>query len=429
MMTTAYVNLWNKRVGAVLWNSEKRIASFEYTPEFTASHWDIAPIHMPIEQTGTIFSFSDLDAKTFKGLPGLLADVLPDKYGNALIDAWLAENGRTPGDMNPVEMLCFIGSRGMGALEFEPVHPKRSDLSTKVEISGLIKIAGDILNNRLHFNTQMAADQQKALMDILKIGTSAGGARAKALIAYNEQTGEVRSGQTDAPKGFSQWLIKFDGVHDSQFGETYGFGRVEMAYHRMAINCGIEMTECRLLKEDNRAHFMTRRFDRVPGEGKIHVQTWCALTHRDFQQVSSYSYEELFQTLRILGLPYSQAEQLFRRMVFNVIARNCDDHTKNFAFTMDKDGLWSLSPAYDVCHAYRPGSIWVSRQSLSVNGKREDITRNDLLNVATQMNIKKADQIISDIQNVISNWNEYAEQQGVNEELKLAIAKTLLTSI
>jgi len=314
----------------------------------------------------------------------------------------------------------------MGALEFEPVTPKTSDVATTIEISGLIDIASTILNNRQEFSTKLSKDEEKALLDILKIGTSAGGARAKALIAYNEETNEVRSGQTAAPKGFEQWLIKFDGVHDSQFGESYGYGRVEMAYHLMAIDCGIEMMECRLLEEHDRAHFMTRRFDRIENGDKLHVQTWCAMSHLDFQNVGAYSYEELFQTMRSLGLPYPQAEQLFRRMAFNVIARNCDDHTKNFAFTMDRKGEWALSPAYDICHAYRPGSIWVSQQSLSVNGKREGINRADLLAVAKQMNIKKADGLIAEVQGVVDNWMKYASDTKVEKELAKAIAATLL---
>ena len=426
-MNTAYINLWNKRVGAVLWDTERGVASFEYDRNFSKYGWDIAPIKMPVEQIGSIFSFPELTRNnTFKGLPGLLADILPDRYGNTLINTWLARNGRNPDSMNPVEMLCFVGNRGMGALEFEPIDPKNTNSSTKLEISGLIEIARDILNNRQNFNTDLTGNQEKAWSDIIKIGTSAGGARAKALIAYNDRTREVRSGQTDAPKGFTHWLIKFDGVHDSQFGETYGYGRVEMAYHLMAKDSGIEMTECQLLEENGRAHFMTKRFDRVPGKGKIHTQSWCAMSHIDFTEVGAHSYEGLFQTMRALALPYPQAEQLFRRMVFNVIARNCDDHAKNFSFMMDKRDEWKLAPAFDVCYAYRAGSIWVSKQSLTVNGKRENFTRADLLEVAQQMNIKKADHIISEIQQTINQWPKYANQAEVKEDLKREIANTLL---
>lgn len=425
-MNTAYVNLWNKRVGAVLWDDRSGLASFEYEPGFLSLGLDVAPMMMPLVQH-MIYNFPDLGRnQTFKGLPGMLADILPDSYGNALINEWLVRNGREPNSMHPVEMLCFVGNRGMGALEFEPVVPKGQDSATKIEISGLIEIARHILNDRQGFGVSLANGDEKALLDILKIGTSAGGARAKAVIAYNEETGEVRSGQSDAPKGFHHYLIKFDGVHDSQFGETHGYGHVEMAYYLMAKDAGIEMMESQLFQENGRGHFMTKRFDRIPGKGKVHVQTWCALTHRDFREVSSFSYEELFQTMRILGLPYPSAEQLFRRMVFNVIARNCDDHTKNFAFIMTKNGEWDLSPAYDICHAYRPGSIWVSRHCLSINGKREQITRNDLLKVAASMNIKKADEIVAEIQIIVNDWKTYAEKVQVKEELIIAISKTLI---
>ena len=424
MITTAFVKLWGNRVGAVAWNPASGLASFEYDPKFIDKQIDISPLKMPIASSkGRIFSFPELrELNTFKGLPGLLADSLPDAYGNQLINTWLVQNGRPENSMNPVEMLCFIGNRGMGALEFEPAQLKASNRATDIEIGGLIDITQKILNRREGFETNLNDTEQQALIDILKVGTSAGGARPKAIIAYNEKTGEVRSGQAEAPKGFGQWLIKFDGVHDTQFGESSGYGRVEMAYYHMATACGIDMTECRLLEENDRAHFMTKRFDRP----KLHVQTWCAMDHKDFQQVGNFSYEELFQTMRTLGLPYPRAEQLFKRMVFNLVARNCDDHTKNFAFTMDKTGQWDLSPAYDVCHAYRPSSIWVSRQSLSINGKRENINRNDLLTVAKQMNIKKSDQLIDEVQHSVNNWKNYAKQVGVGKKLTDAIQSTLL---
>jgi len=263
------------------------------------------------------------------------------------------------------------------------------------------------------------------MTDILTIGTSAGGARAKAIIAYNPATGQVKSGQAAAPAGFSHWLIKFDGVHDSQFGESSGYGRIEMAYHLMAVACGIQMTECRLLEENGRAHFMTKRFDRPNEKDKLHVQTFCAMQHYDFNDVGLYSYEQLFETMRMLTLPYPQMEQLYRRMVFNILARNCDDHTKNFAFVMDKSGGWSLSPAYDVCFAYRPGSQWVSSQSLTVNGKRENITEKDFLAVAKTVTIKKAAVIINDVKNAVGNWAHFAAETMVEERLWKGIEQQL----
>ena len=428
MITTAFINIWNQRVGAIAWNSDTGLGSFEYDSSFLKNNWNLSPIKMPIEKANKrVFTFIELrDIKTFRGLPGLLADVLPDKYGNALINTWLARNGRASDSLNPVETLCFIGQRGMGALEFEPVTQKTPNKSSKIEINSLVEVAEKILAGRQDFSTALGPNEEKALLDILKIGTSAGGARAKAVIAYNPTTKEVRSGQADAPKGFEHWLIKFDGVTDKQFGASSGYGRVEMAYYLMAKATGIEMTECQLLEENGRAHFMTRRFDRVDGKDKLHVQSFCAMQHYDFNEVNLYSYEQLFETMRMLGLPYSQAEQLYRRMVFNVLARNCDDHTKNFMFLMDKTGVWKLSPAYDVCHAYRPNSEWVSQHALSINGKRNHITKADLLEVAKQMNVKKAEAIIKQIAEVVINWVNYADEVQVDKKLKEAIQKTLI---
>lgn len=430
MITSAFVNIWQKRIGAIAWNPESRTGSFEYDPSFIQSGLDLSPLKMPIELAGKrIFSFPELrDSVTFRGLPGLVADSFPDKYGNALINAWLTENGRSSDSLNPVELLCFIGKRGMGALEFEPSENVINNQATKIELSHLVEVARHILDGRRHFNSTFHNMDTKGLSEILKVGTSAGGARAKAVIAYNAITNEVRSGQTDAPKGFKHWLLKFDGVNDSQSGVSIGYGRIEMAYYLMAQDAGIEMTECRLLEENGRAHFMTRRFDRSEDNEKIHVQSFCAMAHYDFNNITAYSYEQLFETMRGLLLPYTDAEQLYRRMVFNVMARNCDDHTKNFVFMMDKTGEWKLAPAFDVCHAYRPGSLWVNQQSLSVNGKRNNITRDDFLNVAFNMNIRKADDIIDQVMNVVSDWNRYAEKVNVDEKLKNAINQTLYTS-
>jgi serine/threonine-protein kinase HipA len=426
MITSAFVNIWDQRVGAIAWDSENGIGSFEFAGSFLKKGLDLSPLKMPLENArGKIFSFPALrDLKTFRGLPGLVADVLPDKYGNALINTWLASQGRASDSLNPVETLCFIGKRGMGALEFEPAEKRTSNISSTIELSGLISIAEEILSGRMDFRAKLSAEEEKALSDILKIGSSAGGARAKAVIAYNEKTGEIRSGQTDAPEGFSHWMIKFDGVSDKQFGSSSGYGRVEMAYYLMAIEAGIQMTESKLLEENGRAHFMTRRFDRI-GNEKLHIQSFCAIQHYDFNEITLYSYEQLFETMRLLGLPYPDAEQLFRRMVFNVMSRNCDDHTKNFAFVMNREGEWRLSPAYDVCHAYRPGSEWVSQHALSVNGKRKDILREDLHAIAQQMNIKKAKQIIEQVAGIVSDWTSFAKRVNLEKPLSDSIQKTL----
>ena len=430
-MNTAFINIWGTRVGAVAWDPVQQLASFEYEPAFLQKGWGLAPIKMPLANGERIYSFPELrpdrnsEHDTFKGLPGLLADMLPDKYGNQLINIWLAQQGRPTDSMNPVEKLCFIGSRGMGALEFEPAAPATTGNSTTIEIESLVEISRQMLKKREAFVTDLSDDEQQAVLDILKIGTSAGGARPKAVIAYNQKTGEVRSGQTTAPKGFEHWLLKLDGVSDVQLGDTQGYGRVEMAYHTMAVDCGIDMMPCRLLEENGRAHFMTKRYDREGGSKRHHVQTWCAMEHYDFNEIRSYSYEQLFQTMRRLRLDYQEAEQMYRRMIFNVIARNCDDHTKNFSFRMIQDQDWTLAPAYDICHAYRPDSYWVSQHALSINGKRAQHTRDDLLTIARSMNIKKPDQIITDISETVSKWEHYADMQVVDAKKRDAITQTL----
>jgi serine/threonine-protein kinase HipA len=427
MITTAFVKIWDTLVGAVAWDESKGIAGFEYDANFMAKGWDLAPLKMPINSRNRIFSFPTLkNNSTFKGLPGLLADVLPDKYGNRLINAWLAQNGRPENSMNPVELLCFIGARGMGALEFEPTQLNASKQAFNIELKTLVEVAQNVMNKRAAFETNLEKEEAKALMEILKIGTSAGGARPKAIIAYNESTGQVKSGQSKAAKGFEHWLIKLDGVSDEQFGATSGYGRVEMAYYLMAQDCGIEMMPSKLLEENGRAHFMTQRFDRTGGEEKHHIQTFCAMQHYDFNEVNSFNYEQLFQTMRLLRLPYPQAEQMFRRMVFNVMARNCDDHTKNFAFRLRKNQTWELAPAYDICHAYRPGSVWVSQHALSINGKRKDFTRADLLTISNSMNIKKGEKIVNEISEKIAQWKSYAQITNVENRLSEAINQTLL---
>ena len=435
-MEVAKIIIWGTFVGAVLWDEATGIASVEYDPAFKRKSWDLAPLKMPISSSQSLFSFPELRKKadgrldTFKGLPGLLADVLPDRYGNELINLWLAQQGRPIDSMHPVEMLCFIGQRGMGALEFEPTTLKENKNTFSVEIDSLVEVAQKMLSAKQEFLAHMNQGEEKALMEILKIGTSAGGARPKAVIAYNEKTGEVKSGQTKAPQGFEHWLLKLDGVSDVQLGATHGYGRVEMAYYNMASACGIDMMPSRLLKENGRAHFMTKRFDREGGSTRHHVQTLCAIKHFDYNAVTSFSYEQLFQTMRELGLSYPEAEQMFRRMVFNVIARNCDDHTKNFAFRLRKDQEWELAPAYDVCHAYRPGSPWVSQHALSVNGKRQGISSADLLTIGrsirTRSAANKANGIITEISETVNRWPSFAEEVKVAPSLRDAITSTLL---
>lgn len=431
-MTAAEVKIWGELAGAVVWDDTNRLGTFEFAPGFKKQQWELSPLKMPLGSSQMIFSFPELRKErfatydTFRGLPGMLADVLPDRFGNQLINRWLAGMGRPQDSMNPVEMLLFLGSRGMGALEFEPSSLKENKNTFPIELESLVQIAKIMMDKRSMFQTNIIKYEEKAVIDILKIGTSAGGARPKALIAYNEKNGEIRSGQTKAPEGFEHWLIKLDGVSDVQVGESKGYGRVEMAYYLMAIDCGIEMMPSTLLEENNRAHFMTKRFDRIGRDTKHHIQTFCAMQHFDFNLVTSFSYEQLFQTMRELRLSYEEIEQMYRRMVFNVLSRNCDDHTKNFSFMMEKGQGWKLAPAYDICHAYRPDSAWVSQHALSINHKRINITREDLLLLAQAVNCKKAPTIINEINAVVTNWKKYASITGVQKKLREAIAQTLI---
>lgn len=430
-METATVKLWNKLVGAVLWNKNSGTATFEFDPSFINNEWNIAPFTLSLEEVrrgNQIFEFKRLGKETFYGLPGLLSDALPDKFGTALINAWLASQGRSSGSMNPVERLCYMGKRGMGALEFEPSLNKTKESAVTVEIKSLVEMAQQILGERKQFSVNLTADVKKGLEDIIRVGTSAGGARAKAIIAYNEETGMMRSGQVSAPKGYEHWLLKFDGVSNKQLGDPAGYGRIELAYYHMALDCGIEMMESKLFEENNRAHFMTKRFDRLKGQ-KLHVQSLCAMRHFDFSMIGSFAYEQVFETIRMLRLPATTSEQFYRRMVFNVMARNLDDHTKNIAFIMDKKGTWRLSPAFDVTYSYDPVSIWVKQHNLSINGKTIDITKDDLLKVGKEMNIKHAKTIIEDIRGIIKKWPQYAKDAKVKEKQIKAINQTLLVNL
>jgi serine/threonine-protein kinase HipA len=430
-MNVAIVKIWGQQVGAVAWEDQTGLASFEYDTTFKNLNWELSPLKMPINSGRGVFSFPELKQgkndlyDTFKGLPGLLADVLPDRYGNELINLWLAQQGRPLNSMNPVEMLCFIGTRGMGAMEFEPANFNVNESSFSIEMDSLVDIAKKMLSQKVSFQTNLKKYNEQAIMQIITIGTSAGGARPKAVIAYNEKSGEVRSGQTIAPKGFEHWLLKLDGVSDVQLGASDGYGRVEMAYYNMAISCGIDMMPSMLFEENGRAHFMTKRFDREQGDIKHHMQTLCAINHFDYNSVTSFSYEQLFQTMRELSLSYADAEQMFRRMVFNVISRNCDDHTKNFAFRLKKEGKWELAPAYDLCHAYRPNHQWVSQHALSINGKRKDINKSDLLVIGNSIHCKRAAEIVDEIESIVMNWDRFASEVGVSKELIEAIDVTI----
>ncbi|MBP3551632.1 MAG: type II toxin-antitoxin system HipA family toxin [Bacteroidaceae bacterium] len=414
MVDVAKVIMYGDTVGTFRWDSMYDVARFEYDSQFIGKGIEPSPLMMPVQQ-GRIYSFGNLKREVFYGLPGMLADSLPDTYGRALFEQWLALTGRTSG--NPIETLCFLGKRCMGALEFEPAIGANSNSDMRIEIDSLVDVAREALLNKKDFGINLSLDRKTAIAEILRLGTSAGGQRAKAIIAYNKKTGEVRSGQVDAPKGFDYYLIKLDGVSaEAGFKETENFGRLEYSFSQLVKECGIEMTECSLVEENGRAHFLTKRFDRIGGE-KVHMQTLCGIAHYDFHLRRAFSYEQAFNVMRRLRLPYSQAEEMFFRMVFNVVIRNQDDHTKNISFLMDKKGKWRLSPAYDIGFAYNPKGAWTDTHQMSINGKFDNVTRKDLLACAASNNIKNAAEIIDKVCETVSRWPEVARNCGVPQEM------------
>lgn len=423
MVNLAKVYIWGEYAGAVLWNDSTGISTFEYEPSFSKKGWELSPLMMSVRDNRQ-YSFRELSKDTFMGLPGLLADALPDAYGKALLDRWLTSMGRT--FANPVERLCYQGKRSMGALEFVPAQDDYLEQSSSIEISSLVEVASEVLSNKAELDTNLKENTKEALINIIKVSTSAGGQRAKAVIAYNDTTGEVRSGQVDAPEGFNHWLLKLDGVTNASLGDPQHYGKIEYAYYKMALKAGLDMSECRLLEENNRSHFMTKRFDRIGGNEKVHMQTLCGLAHYDYKMLHAYSYEQAFQVMRRLHLPYGQAEQMFRRMVFNVIARNQDDHTKNISFLMDKTGTWKLSPAYDISWAYNPKGEWTSHHQMSINNKWDNITKVDLITVAESMNIKRANDIINEICDAVSMWSTIAKMYDIPSDMIKTIDDTLL---
>ncbi len=426
MVDIARVNLYGQPVGTFRWDNNRQLAHFEYADSFIGKGLEPSPILMPVRQ-GRVYSFSDIGRETFKGLPGMLADSLPDTYGRALFDRWLALTGRSSG--NAVETLCYLGKRCMGALEFEPAMDAPYSPDVRIELDSLIEVASEALSKKEEFGANLEEDKKAAIAEIVRLGTSAGGQRAKAIIAYNPLTGEVRSGQIEAPEGFDYYLIKLDGVTaEAGFRETQNFGRLEYSFYRLVKECGIEMSDCSLIKENGRAHFLTKRFDRQNGE-KIHMQTLCGIAHYDYRNPRSYSYEQAFNVMRALRLPYSQAQEMYRRMVFNVVIRNQDDHTKNISFLMDRQGKWTLSPAYDMGFAYNPKGGWTAQHQMSINGKFDDITRQDLLEFARHNNIKEATEIIDRIGEVSSRWPRLARECEVPQPMIDAIMPNLKLSI
>lgn len=426
MVDVARVNMFGLPVGTFRWDERYEVAQFEYDHSFVGRGLEPSPLMMPVRE-GRVYSFAGLNRETFMGLPGMLADSLPDTYGRALFNRWLALTGRTSG--NPIESLCYLGRRCMGALEFEPAIDTVFNPQQRFEIDSLVDVAREALSDKASFGVNLNDDRKAAIAEILRLGTSAGGQRAKAIIAYNKATGEVRSGQIEVPAGFDYFIIKLDGVSaKAGFRETENYGRLEYSFYKLATACGIEMTECSLIEENGRAHFLTRRFDREGGR-KIHMQTLCGLAHYDFHLLRGYSYEQAFNVMRALRLPYSSAREMFRRMVFNVVVRNQDDHTKNISFLMGEDGKWRLSPAYDMGYAYNSQGNWTAQHQMSVNGKFDDITRSDLMAFGNANGIKDASDVIDQVCEVTARWPEMAREVGVPAEMINAILKVFVLSL
>lgn len=424
MIKFANIYLWDLHM-ASLAEEESGLIKMEYTPEFISSGYNPSPLFVTPEK-GRIYEFSQLPYRTYKGLPGFIADCLPDRFGTAIINHWLEKSGRPRDSYTTIERLLYQGSRAMGALRFEPQERKDLNQQVAIDLDGLVAAAAEILGERMQFGTNLKTDDE-ALLTILRVGTSAGGARPKAVVAYNKETGDLRSGQVDAPEGYEHWLLKLDGVDENnpaEYSETMNYGCLEYAYYQMVLDCGIDMMECRLLEDGKRHHFMTKRFDRIGGSHRVHMVSLCGMAHYDYNQPDSWSYEQLFRVMRGLRLTQTEMEQAYRRMVFNVIGCNQDDHTKNIEFLMDTDGVWKLSPAYDM--SYAVGSGFTRQHQMSVNGKRLHITRQDMLTVAAEVGIKsaKANEIIDQTLEVIGRFDEYVGD-SIPEWMKRPILRQL----
>lgn len=421
--------LWGQKVGAMSWNSNLRLAEFQFDDKFRRSGLDVSPLMMPLSRTKGIVSFpTHRNSKCFNGLPGMIADALPDKFGSQLIIEWFAQQGKNEDMITPLDKLCYVGRRAMGALEFVPaVNIPGVGEATEIYIRELMGISETLFKEREMFQ-ELIRQKDRAILDILKVGTSAGGAKPKAIIAYNETTGEVRSGQVPAPEGYGYWLLKFDGGAYSEHNELsenpHGIGNIEYAYHKMAVECGIDMSECRLLQEGDCNHFMTRRFDRTAAGDKIHMLTAAGIAHLD--RDIRHSYEEIFGILRRLNFHYTDFDQLYRRMVFNVISRNHDDHTKNFSFLMDKEGKWRFAPAYDLCYSYNPKGKWTNRHQLSLNSKTDEFSKKDLISVAENVGIRNPAEIIGQVRDTVARWPLFAKEAGVKKAHADLIFSTLL---
>lgn len=413
------VILWGQRIGAVALDPAYGYYAFSYTPEFRTKGIEPSPLRMPVGNDSP-YIFTDLPEETYKRLPAMLSDALPDDFGNALINRYMADNGIAASDVTALDRLAYMSNRAMGALQFKPARGPKSHTATSIVLSELVHEARKAVQGTIADEDQANA----ALRSIIDVGTSAGGARAKAVIAWNRKTDEIKAGQLDAPLGYEYFLLKFDGMgEDSELGASKDYGRVEFAYYLMARKAGIDMSECRLLHENGRAHFMTKRFDREEGGVRHHMQTLCAIDHVDFKKKGTNSYAQLFQVISQLALPYEQKEEAFRRMVFNVLARNCDDHTKNLSFRLRQGFPWELAPAYDITFAHNPKGEWTNQHLMSVNGKFKGFTEDDMLRVADRFGIGTAKKVIVDVQESIAQWPDFAKQASLSQAATQEIGK------
>ncbi|MDR2877050.1 MAG: type II toxin-antitoxin system HipA family toxin [Chromatiales bacterium] len=418
------VRIWNQRVGAVAADPSYASYAFEYDPAWAQRGVQLAPLMMPTVGAG-IFTFPTLDQEAYRGLPGMLADALPDDFGNQLIDAWMARHGVSKQAVTTLDRLAYMGKRGMGAIEFRPARGSGKESKKPLAMKNLVEEA----RRAIHADLSDDDAAQAALANIIRVGTSAGGARAKAVIVWNPRSNEIRSGQFDVDPGFEHWLLKFDGVSkDLELGSSQDYGRIEYAYHLMAKAAGIHMSPCRLLQENGRQHFMTKRFDREENQ-KVHVQTLCALQHLSYRQRGTHAYEQLFMVAVQLGLTPQDLTQLFTRMVFNVMARNHDDHTKNHAFMLREGGAWELTPAYDLTFAYNPQGEWTWQHLMSVNGKFDAITKEDLLNVAARFSVPGADKAIAQVRDALQEWPAFATEAEVQSSEIARIGELQLVAL
>lgn len=401
------VYIWNMYVGALV-KTPQGIA-FQYDPKFKESGLNLSPINLPLE--GKDVYINETDWKNTEGIPGLIYDSLPDRFGNDLLKVYFADKGLTENDIDVFTKLHYIGSRGVGALEYRPATETEhtNDVISMEEIEKISIIATQG-KEALDTNLQ----DKKTLLQILHIGTSAGGARAKALIAINKKTGDIKSGQVHHGADYEYYLIKIDGANEKELAEPSGYGRLEYTYSQMAKDCNIKMTECSLY---NGLHFLTKRFDRNQHGEKVHVHSLCGMLGLNYNRVGEYSYEQYFITARKLGLGQDTMEEIFRRMVFNILVHNCDDHTKNFSFMMDRDGNWSLSPAFDLCYSYDSSNEWVNGHNMRINNKRTNITYADIMIVGEKFNIKKRKKIFNKINMVVDKFHDYANGNHVIQDL------------